>query len=891
MLDAADNNGPKEGEMLEKSSQHHCGSKPCCRPMDHEPQSCQHDTMRKPLSSDGNQRAEPCRDIMTTKPPSLTACYKSDDVESFGDLEHITIEIQGSSCPGCISKVSRALESIAYLYNLRLQTIPLRAEFDLDVAKTTIREVMRSVRTKTGRRCERVGDGWQKLPVVVPDPSVCLEASASRHGLMDIERMGIGSFSIKYDAAKIGARKLLKGLRAEHKCSINLAPAECYDEIPTDVRKAGFLTCVSSILTLPILILAWAPLPKHQLQYDTASLVLATAVQIIVAGPFYPKALRSLFLNRVIDMDLLVVLSTSVTYTLSVASFICAVSGAKFTSGMYFETSTLLITLIMAGRLMADFACHQVIKSRSIRSLQPPSARLLDMSASEDEPVVDVDVRLLEYGDVVEIKPGCAAPTDGIVRSGESHFDESLLTGEANLVYKSKIQNCQVVAGSINKTTAVMIRVTRLPGANSISEIADMVEEVSRSKPKSQRIADEVACWIVPAIGLLAILTFLIWILIGKLVRDESAGSAILHAMPYAVSVLVVSCPCAIGLAIPIVQVVAGNVAAKHGLVLRTPEVMTRARKVNHVVFDKTGTLTNNKLSVLNKHYCSKPPSFAAGVALALTRYSEHPVSSAIAEHLKCENVEPIHITDIEEVVGKGVKGMLNGKLVRIGSSRWLGVEKFAAVQLLLSKNLTVSCVAQGKNLIAVFGLQATIRPDAAELVVKLKERGVRISIMSGDEVGAVQNIAAELRIPLKDTWARCTPQEKQQHVKQLMQSQDNTVLFCGDGANDAAALSQASVGLHISNGAGFTDSAADAVITSTSLKGVLVLLNLSRHCFHQIVFGFSWSIFYNLFAIMLAAGLFIKVRLPPEYAGLGEAVSVLPVVIVPLRLRWKTYV
>ena len=828
---------------------------------------------------------------MGTRSPSLAACYKSDDEESLGDREHVTIEIQGSSCAGCISKVSRALESIPHLYNLRLQTIPLRAEFNIDVAKTTIREVMRSVRTRTGRRCERVGDGWQKLPVVVPAPSVCLETSASRHGLKDIERLGNGSFSIKYDAANLdgGIRQLLEDLENEHNCSITLAPAECYDEIPTDVRKAGFLTCVSSILTLPILILAWAPLPKHQLEYDTASLVLATAVQIIVAGPFYPKALRSLFLNRVIDMDLLVVLSTSVTYTLSVASFICAVSGAKFTSGMYFETSTLLITLIMAGRLMADFACHQVIKSRSIRSLQPPSARLVAKSISDGKSVIDVDVRLLHYKDEIEIEPGCAAPTDGVVFSGESHFDESLLTGEANLVYKSK--NCQVVAGSTNKTTAVMIRVTRLPGANSISEVADMVDEISRSKPKSQRIADEVACWIVPAIGSLALLTFLIWILIGKLVRDESAGSAILHAVPYAVSVLVVSCPCAIGLAIPIVQVVAGNVAAKHGLVMRTPEVMTRARKVNHVIFDKTGTLTNNKLSVLNKHYCSQPPSFAAGLALALTRYSEHPVSSAIAEHLKCENVEPSPITDIEEIVGKGVKGMLNGQLVRIGSSGWLGVEKFAAVQLLLSKNLTVSCVTQGKNLIAVFGLQATIRPDAAELVVKLKERGVRISIMSGDEVGAVHKVAAELRIPLKDTWARCTPQEKQQHVKQLMQSQDDTVLFCGDGANDAAALSQASVGLHISNGAGFTDSAADAVITSNSLKGVLVLLNLSRHCFHQIVFGFSWSIFYNMFAIMLAAGLFIKVRLPPEYAGLGEAVSVLPVVIVPLRLKWKTYV
>jgi Cu2+-exporting ATPase len=190
--------------------------------------------------------------------------------------------------------------------------------------------------------------------------------------------------------------------------------------------------------------------------------------------------------------------------------------------------------------------------------------------------------------------------------------------------------------------------------------------------------------------------------------------------------------------------------------------------------------------------------------------------------------------------------------------------------------------------LVAVLGLEAAVRQDAAEVVARLKGRGIQVSIMSGDETGAVLKVACELGI--KDTWARCTPKEKQEHVKEMMQSGGKTVLYCGDGINDAAALTQASVGLHMNGGAALTLSTADATLTGTSLKGIIVMIDLSRDCYHQIIFGFSWSAFYNIFAILFAAGAFVRIRLPPEYAGLGEAISVLPVILVPLRLRLKKY-
>ena len=879
-------NGPERGKLVERSAQDYCRSKFCCVTVDDNQLSCQNATMEKLVAPDVGHGLQKCAVVPAQGRRHINTPAPT-DIEGLSDLQNVSIVFEGSSCPGCIRKVSRALESMPFLHNLRLRTIPLQATFDVDITKISIHGMMQAVRTKTGRQCERVGEGWQKL-VVLSSSAVDLVTLIPPEGIMDIERLRKDTFCIKYDAGEIGAREVLKALQAGTGLPIGLAPAEAYDEIPVDVRRTGCLTCVSSVLTLPILILAWAPFPKHILQYDVTSLVLATLIQIVVAGPFYPKALRSLLVDKTIDMDLLVVLSTSITYLLSVASFICEVAGSKLMSGMYFETSALLISLIMLGRFLADFACHRVIRSRSVRSLQPQSAVLVEMSAANGNTSEEIDVRLLQLGDTIEIKPGNVAPTDGVLLFGESKFDESILTGEDGLILKS--EGCAVIAGSTNKSAAVVIRVSRLPGGNSISDIADMVEEVSQSKPRSQLIADEIACWVVPAIAFLAVSTLLVWFLIGKLVRNEPAGSAILHAVPYAVSVLVVSCPCAIGLAVPIVQVVASNIAANHGLILKSSEVITMARKVDHVVFDKTGTLTNKEMSVLDEHYCSKSKLFVAALTLALTSFSEHPVSSAVAKHLKCSSVQAIHITNLATIAGKGIKGTLNGETVRVGNARWLGVEHSSLVQSVLYKGLTTMCVVQGDELVAVFGLHSAVRGDAAELIVKLKHRGIRVSILSGDESGAVDRVATELHIPLKDTWSRCTPQEKQQHVKDFMQSQGNTVLFCGDGANDAAALAQASVGLHITNGVNFADSTADAIITSTSLKGILLLLDLSRDCYLQILFGFSWSAFYNLFAIVLAAGLLIKVRLPPEYAGLGEMVSVLPVVIVPLRLRWKDY-
>ena len=775
------------------------------------------------------------------------------------------------------------------VYNLQLNTILLQADFDLDLAKSSVHNVIDSVRSSTGRASQRIGEGWYELNVVTSG----LRTEFAAHALLlvgvkDVTQVKKHTFSLKYDANITGARRLMEALKANVDSQVSLAPPKSHDEVPMDIRATAYTTTLSWVLTIPILVLAWAPLPQHTIAYGAVSFSLATVIQVVVAGPFYRRAFRTMILDRAIDLDLLVVLSTSVAYGFSVALFICEVKGTRLASAIYFETSALLITFIMMGRLMSDFACHKAFTVGSVKSLQTQSALLVDDQDPCEEKCLEIDVRLLELGDTLRVNARCPVATDGTIVSGESEFDESVLTGEGTLVGKKV--GLSVIAGSINAADAVLVQVTRLPGNNTIDEIAGLVEEVTNSKTRTQQIADVVAKWIVPASATFAMLTLIVWFTVNIAYREESPSSAILDAIPYAISVLVVCCPCAVAFAVPMVLVIASGVGAKHGVVFRSAETLRVARSVTHVVFDKTGTLTQGCLSVVSEEYYTENQSLSAAFVLAMTSQSDHPVSMAVSKYLTAAGVEPAVIAHVTEKVGKGIEGQYQGRTVRIGNARWLKVENLSPVRSLLSRNLTVLCATHENQLVAIFGLEATLRDDANMVVASLVQRGIALSIISGDEVGAVETVAFKLGISQDVVRAKCTPREKQQYVRELMQADGNIVLFCGDGVNDAAALSQASVGVHMSSGTSAAWTAGDAILIRPSLSGILVLLDLSRDSCRQMTFNFIWAAMYNVLAILFAAGAFVRVRLAPQYAGLGEAVSVLPVILVPLQLRWRRY-
>ncbi|KAF5497035.1 P-type cation-transporting ATPase [Colletotrichum siamense] len=808
--------------------------------------------------------------------------------------EHVVLSISGMTCTGCETKLKRTLATVDAIKNLKTSLVLARAEFDLDVRVGSADDVIKHLERTTEFKCEKItsqGASIDLLSVGRPEDLISQPWPA---GVTDIRVVDSKTVHVEFDAEVVGARDLVeKGWSSP----MELAPPRADPTLEAGgkhVRHVGMMTLLSIVLTVPVLVMAWAPLPDNEVAYGSASLALATIVQIAIAGPFYPTALKSLIFSRMIEMDLLIVLSTSAAYIFSVVSFGYLVSHKPLSTGEFFETSTLLVTLIMVGRYVGALARQKAVESISIRSLQVSTATIIDTSGQEKE----IDSRLLQYGDTFRVAPESRIPTDGTVISGSSELDESMVTGESRVI--EKYAGSSVIAGSINGSGTLNIRLTRLPEDNTISNIAGMVDEAKLSKPKIQDIADRVASYFVPVVVTLTIITFAVWIAVGVAVRKQSGSEATIQAVTYAITVLIVSCPCAIGLAVPMVIVIASGVAAEKGVIFKSADSIEVAYKTSHVVFDKTGTLTHGELSVSKESYVAGDPEATKSLLLGLVGSIKHPVSAAVAAHLKANGISPAPVSDSKTLTGKGVEGTISGRKLRAGNSRWLGLSSDPAVESFLSQGYTVFCFTVDGTLVALFALEDSVRPEAFATVSKLQASNVSVHILSGDDDGAVQAVASQLNIPEANVHSRCNPADKQDYIQQLLATPSTrvsksgkkpkkpVVMFCGDGTNDAVALAQATIGVHMNAGTDVARSAADVVLMRPSLTGILTAIAVSRKAIHRIAFNFGWSFVYNLFAILLGSGAFVNARIPPEFAGLGELASVLPVIAAAVLLRWS---
>ncbi|KAF2179098.1 copper-translocating P-type ATPase [Zopfia rhizophila CBS 207.26] len=836
---------------------------------------------------------EPSGHIEKSKDIFIDVAHATDLEKGLSGKEHVILSVSGMTCTGCETKLKRTLGTVGSIKNLKTSLVLARAEFDLDLSAGSLVEVMKHIERTTEFKCERVTNQGSNIDLIAPcDPSDFVKQEWP-DGVTEMTVVDKKAIHIAYDPKIIGARDLVE---TGWGTPINLAAPRADPTLEAGskhVRHVGYMTLLSIILTIPVLVLAWAPLPKKEIAYGSVSLALATVVQVVVAGPFYPKALKSLIFSRMIEMDLLIVLSTSAAFIFSVVSFGYLVTGQPLSTGEFFETSTLLVTLIMVGRYVGALARQKAVESISIRSLQISTAILVDEAGGKER---GIDVRLLQYGDIFKVVPDSRIPTDGTVISGSSELDESMITGESRPVEKHA--KSAVIAGSINGSGTLIVRLTRLPGDNTINTIAGMVDEAKLSKPKIQDIADRVASYFVPVVVILTIITLVIWIAVGVAVRKQSGAEATIQAITYAITVLIVSCPCAIGLAVPMVIVIASGVAAERGVIFKSANSIEVAYKTSHVVFDKTGTLTQGKLAVAVEEYIGNNQGSSTSLLLGLVGSIKHPVSAAVTAHLKAKGVSPSAVSDPKALTGKGVEGTASDLVLRAGNSRWLNLSSDPHVQSILSQGYTAFCFTINDSLAAVFGLEDSLRPDAHPTVTKLHELGISVHVISGDDCGAVRSVATQLGITDTNVRSRCTPADKQVYVQGLLaapspnrstkRSKKPVVIFCGDGTNDAVALAQATVGVHMNEGTDIAKSAADVILMRPNLAGILTAIAVSKKSIYRIKFNFGWSFVYNLFAILLGAGAFVNVRIPPEFAGLGELVSVLPVIAAAVLLRWS---
>ncbi|MBI4705153.1 MAG: copper-translocating P-type ATPase [Deltaproteobacteria bacterium] len=606
-------------------------------------------------------------------------------------------------------------------------------------------------------------------------------------------------------------------------------------------------------------------------------LALAAPVQLYAGAGFYAGALRSLR-GGAANMDLLVALGSSVAFAYSLAVLLAPSLGAH----VYFETAAMIVALILVGKLLEARAKDKAAGAiRALMELAPATARLVERDGTERELPAERVLR----ADVVRVRPGERIPVDGTVRAGVSAVDESLLTGEALPV--DKAEGDRVYGGTLNGHGLLEIEASGVGAESALAQIVALLHQAQASSSPAKRLADRVAALFVPAVVLVALVTFGLW---------WSLGGAFVPAMIRAVAVLVVACPCAMGLATPTAIMVGTGRGATCGILFAGAEALEAAGRATTVMLDKTGTLTAGKPALTDVEAVGETSATEAlRLAASAERGSEHPLGRAVVAGAEARGLELTSPAEFQAMTGFGVRARVAGRDVRVGKPGWLADRPVPARAAQLAERLgaqgkTVVLVELDGTVAAVLGVADTVKPGARAAVQALRRLGLVPVMLTGDEPRAAQAVAAEVGIDR--VLAGLLPQGKEQAIRAAQQAGER-VAMVGDGINDAPALARADVGIALGTGADVAKEASDVTLVSADLGGVARAISLSRATVRTIRQNLFWALFYNAALIPVAAGALAPLRwlpealrhLHPAMAAAAMALSSVSVVLNSLRL------
>jgi Cu+-exporting ATPase len=627
---------------------------------------------------------------------------------------------------------------------------------------------------------------------------------------------------------------------------------------------------------------AWA----HAPWVNWLMFALATPVQFYVGWDYYVggwKALR----NGAANMDVLVALGSSVAYGYSIVTAVLLSFGSTAAGEhVYFETAALIITLIKLGKLLEVRAKGETGTAiRELLDLQPAMARRVRDGVEADVPLGEVVV-----GDLLVVRPGDRVPVDGVVVDGWSTVDESMLTGESLPVDKQ--EEDVVIGGTVNRTGSFRMRATHVGADTALANVVRMVREAQGSKAPIQALADRVAAVFVPVVVAVALITFVTWWI--------GVGATLTDSVIRLVAVLVIACPCALGLATPTAVMAGTGRAARRGVLFRTSEALERARDVGVVVLDKTGTITRGEPAVLQVVAGSEGEASVLRVAASAERRSEHPIAVAVVDEAKRRGLDLSDPESFEAIPGRGVRARVHGRPVLVGTRELLESELgFASLSpwtesasAIEEQAQTAIWVAEGEDVLGLLGVADAVKEGSAEAIAALRGSGLHVVMLTGDSRRVAERIAASVGI--EEVRAGVLPGEKAAAVAELREASGAPVAMVGDGINDAPALAQADVGIAIGTGTDVAVETADVVLMRGDLRSVPEALALSRRTMKTIEQNLFWAFFYNSALIPVAAGaLYSLTFLPmmlralhPILAAVAMAFSSVSVVTNSLRLR-----
>lgn len=621
----------------------------------------------------------------------------------------------------------------------------------------------------------------------------------------------------------------------------------------------------SLILSLPILVeMIIHPFTGWMLPGgEWTMLISTTIIMLISAGPFVSSA-WSAFKKHHSNMDTLVALGTAITYIYSIY--------AMFTGKpVFFESAALVITFVLLGQVLEE-------KMRSTAS--DAMGKLLNLGAKDalvkkGDHFVSTPITQVVKGDLIQVMPGQKVPVDGKIVSGNSSVDESMVTGESMPV--KKISGDQVIGATINQTGSFVMEVRKVGNDTMLAQIVDIVKKAQNSHAPIQKLTDKVANIFVPTVLIIAILTFLVWYIF--------LGKSIATALVFAVAVMVIACPCALGLATPTALMVGTGRGAKMGILIKNGEILEDANNIDTIVFDKTGTITKGKPQVTDIVGDRK---IVLQLAATLEQFSEHPLAPAVLTAAKKEKLDLLQVEDFKVIEGHGVSGLINGKKVLVGSlQNWDAVlispEFKSKVAALTNAAKTVVAVVVNNKVMGLIAIQDAPKENARKAISDLHQLGLRTVMLTGDNQQVAEAIAKQVGI--EQIIAEVLPIDKADTIKKLQKKYH--VAFVGDGINDAPALTQADVGIAMGSGTDVAIDAGGIVLIKNDLEDVVRALKLSRKTFNRIKLNLFWAFIYNVLGIPVAAGLFagVGLTLSPEIAGLAMAFSSLSVVISSVLL------